>query len=378
MSHEIPAILQTLGLGTEAKLQTKFNPECVVPPVKLSKAKNVVRNLAYEAPTPADIAHFKDVAGMSTGELCRIYCVDRRKMNSYISQRGYEKGARLPSSIWASALESAELIPRLKLKPKFADIRDEVLRTSQAMPTKHELYLIQGLSGLSIEEISDKTGIELGLLKTNIIRGTIVFDEDNQYVAEKAENQISRISTTVTSLSREQWATLRDTLGVQTPAFVTLPPIIRARTLSANTDPAYSTAKGRDVVPENDSAPELPSIVKELGESSTESEFSEYDFEEDTPYFRTCHSVFEPPEPRELRQIAFWTGFSLRELALIMDISVHDLKFLMSHYAINHRTFNKRTGKEGNPKTKHLSYYQWRRLLEVFNLVEPIKFSILR
>ena len=56
-----------------------------------------------------------------------------------------------------------------------------------------------------------------------------------------------------------------------------------------------------------------------------------------------------------------------------MDIKERDIKFLMSHYAVDHVSVDRRTGRESKPKTKYIRYYQWRRLLEVFGLVSQEK-----
>ena len=374
MSNNIPNILQTLGLGTESSQNQQFNPECINQPVKLSRAKNLVANTSYEAPTPADIANYKELTALSTGDLCRLFCIDRRKMNLYISQRGYEKGERLPSAIWANMLEAAELIEPLRLKPKLADIREEVLRTSQTLPTKHELFLMVGLSGHSLEQISANTGISMDTLKLNVQRGTVVFDEESRFVPHGNDQLISKITSVDCSLSIAEWGTFREFVGATSLSFLTLPPQIRSCTMSSNTDTSFSTGKGKEPREETEDNA-VSSISASFIDKQDEPEKAQYDFDENTPYFDEYHSVFQPPEPHELRQIATWTGLSLRELALLMDIKERDIKFLMSHYAVNHVSINKKTGKESKPKTKYIRFYQWRRLLEVFNLAPQEKIT---
>ncbi len=372
MTSEISSILKTMGIGTQSAQASGFNPETIRQPVKLSRNKNVVPDMTYEDPTPSDIGHFREITGMTSGAICRMFCVDRRWTNLHISEKGYEKGARLPKSIWASMLESAELIEPLRLKPKMADIREEVLRSSQVLPTKHELFLAFGLSGLTMEQASEKTGISLETLQHNVIRGQVIFDDENNYVENDAPNALSKINTSVCSLTREEWSTLREALGATSLNFIMMPPRIRAACLSRNTDPAFSTSKQKDKADNADNE-ELAALAATIAERPKDIDLAEYDYDDSTPYFVESNALFVQPEPHELRMICTWTGLSLRELASLMDIKERDIKFLMSHYAVDHVSVDRRTGRESKPKTKYIRYYQWRRLLEVFGLVSQEK-----
>lgn len=87
---------------------------------------------------------------------------------------------------------------------------------------------------------------------------------------------------------------------------------------------------------------------------------------------------YSPPTPLELRSILFWTGYSLGELSMLLGMRPKELGFLSSKNAINHSSVNNKTQKILPARTKYISFAQWRRFIEVFNLSEPRKIPLLK
>lgn len=368
MSTRIDSLLNTFDVSRDT---SQFNLECLAGSVRLTHANKVVQNLAYEPPTPADIAQLKEITGQTTGDLARFACVDKRKINAWVSQRGFEKGERIPSSVWSALLESADLTQRFTLKPRYADIREDVLRTTQVIPTKHELFLITGIAGKSLEQLATESSLPIELLKANVIRGQFVFDENDNFIPNDNPDLLSKIQTVTAKLTLDQWASLRTAFGIEGISFLTMPPQVRNCTLSNKIDPRFSTGKGKGDRTTESSIVELPELVKKDPQ-----ELANYDYSKETAFFEHFEGLYSPPTHKELRQIFTWTGYTLAEIALIMDIRVRDLTFLMSHHSVRERENQNNEPKRA--KIQFVKYYQWRRLLEVFNLVPQHKILINR
>lgn len=377
MNNSISEFLQQhFGLGRDSSAFQSFRPECLQQPFYTNPKGFLKQNPKYEAPTPYDYGHFKEVTGMSTGDICRWLSIDNRNFNGMISQTAYENGARIPSNMWGMLVESAGIIERLIIKPRFADVREEVLETSVILPTKHELYLLIGLSGRSVESVSEESGVNLNKLIDNVHRGDTIINDDLEYVTPKHDFSLTNIHSAQVSLDVDEWQSIRKTLGIKDSTYITKVPSIKESALSPEFTYRSPYKEWRDKAKDGGYEDEKPPL-EELRQ------FYAADYEDEIsgdmrsrvfrnkakPHFPITTVEYAPPEPLELRAMLFWTGFTFGELSMLLGINTETLKFLASSRAIDHVSHNPKTGKKGKPRTKTLRYSNWRRFLEVFNLV---------
>lgn len=364
-------LLEHFNLGRDSAQFQRFNPKCLQLPFYSNPKGHLKPNPKYEDPTPYDFGEFKRITSMSTGDVCRRLRIDNRNLNAVISQTGYEKGKRLGSSLWCQLIEAAGLSERLLLKPRFADIREEVLETSQILPTRHELFLIFGLSGRTIESIAEETGVDKNKLINNVHRGDNVIDGNLEYVNPSKDHSLTNIHSPVATLNIREWKAVRSSLGIDDSSFIVMPPKIRSATLSSETEfrSPYKKVRDENANQHNEALAEIRQFyTEEIQRSIPADKFAIIETGSDTPYFALTTEEYQPPTPLELRSILFWTGYSIGELAMLLDCDVKELRFLSSFKAINHESYNPKTGKKGPPTTKTIRFNTWRRLIEVFNL----------
>jgi hypothetical protein len=365
-------LLEHFNLGRDSTRYQRFNPSCLQLPFYTNPNGHLKPNPKYDAPTPYDFGEFKRVTTMSTGDVCRRLRIDNRNFNALISQTGFEKGNKLSSSLWCQLVEAAGLSERLILKPRYADIREEVLETSQILPTRHELFLIFGLSGRTIESISAESGLDEDKLVNNVHRGDNVIDEKLEYVNPNKDHNLTNIHSPVVTLDLAEWKVLRDFLGIKDSNFILMPPKLRSATLSAETEyrsPYKKVRDESDAGKQHDPLAEIKQFyIDEIGMEIPKEQRAIIDSGFDTPYFMLSTEEYQPPTPLELRSALFWTGYSIGELSMLLDTPVRELRFLSSFKAMNHESYNPKTGKTHAPKTKTIRFNTWRRFLEVFNL----------
>lgn len=369
-------LLEHFGIGRDSSAFQSFRPECLQHPFYTNPNGFLKKNPKYEAPTPYDYGHFKEITGMSTGDICRWLSIDNRNFNGMISQTAYENGARLPCNMWGMLVESAGITERLIIKPRFSDVREEVLETSVILPTKHELYLLIGLSGRSIENISEISGVNLNKLIANVHRGGTVINDDLEYVNPNHDFSLTNIHSAQISLDIDEWQAIRNALSIKDSTYITKVPSIKETALSPEFTYRSPYKEWRDKAKEGgyeDTKAPLE-ILRQFYAADYENEInggmrSRVFRNKAKPHFPIATVEYAPPEPLELRAILFWTGFTFGELSMLLEINIDTLKFLASSRAIDHVSHNPRTGKKGKPRTKTLRYSNWRRFLEVFNLV---------
>lgn len=369
-------LLEHFNVGRDSSTFKSFRQECLEPPFFVTQKGFLKTNPKYEAPTPYDYGHFKEVTGMSTGDICRWLSVDNRNFNSMISQTGYEKGQYLPSNMWGLLIEPAGIVERLVIKPRFADVREEVLETSVILPTKHELYLLIGLSGRTIEDIAEDSGLDLTKLINNVHRGDTIINQNLEYVPPKTTHSLTKIHSATISLDISEWKALRNCLGIKNSSYITKVPSIKESALSPEVNNRSPYKSWRDKAQkgeyEENNVPlhELRQFyAAEYAEDIDKDIHSKVYRNRINPHFSITNVDYNPPQPLELRAILFWTGFTFGELSMLMGLNRQTLMFLASSRAINHSSRNNRTGNLNKPRTKTIRYSNWRRFLEAFNLV---------
>ncbi len=360
--EQLTSILaERFNLGRDANSE-RFTDGVLQHAIYANPKHHIKPNPKYRDPTPHDIGLFKKKTGMSTGEMARWLVLDNRYLNSLISATGFEKGNRMPSAMWGQLCEAAGLTDRLQLRPIFADIREEVVQTTEVLPTKHELHLLFGLSGQLYEDIAAGTGIPLDKLSSNAIRGDVVINEELTYVATP-DDQLSNVHTTTCNLTINEWHKIRKFVGID-DSYVTRPPALRNCVFGTET--GFSSPYGHIRKAHKDDAPlAIDETLATLSYNKTECVYA------------SAGVQYSPPTPLELRAIIFWTGYSLGELSMLLGMRPKELGFLSSKNAINHVSIHPKTQKAYPPKTKFISFAQWRRFLEVFNLSKPRKLTLL-
>ena len=233
--NNITDFLQTnFGLGKDSPLFANFTKECLSLPLYSNKTGILKPENSYKNPTPYDFGHFKEITGLTTGQICKRLGMDSRELSHFISQKSYEKGNSIPSSIWCQLIEAAGLSERLTLPSRLVDVRDEVLLTSQTLPTKHELFLLISISDFTLEEVAEKISIELDELKANTYKGSTAYDRKMNYIKPDLKNNLSHIHTQDVSLSIKQWLEIRELLGIKGISFIKSPPALRNSCLSTD------------------------------------------------------------------------------------------------------------------------------------------------
>lgn len=371
------------GLGQESKQNQTFNTESLAIPFNTDKHGKLHPNIKYKNPTPYDFGHFKEVTGQSTGAICKFLGMDSRDLSHFISQKSFERGNSIPSSMWGQLTEASDLTERLNLKARYIDVSDEVLLTSQSKPTKHELFLLISISKLTIEEVSELSGIELELLQNNSTKGSTAYDRKMNNLTPSLENSLTKIHTSETDLTIEQWLKIRKALNIKGIGFIKKPPQIRAACFSTDLSLYMPSpyAKTRKEVMNSEE------FKKQSLRFENSTSLAEYSNDTTEPHFITDNSEpYSPPTPKELRQIIYWTGYTFGELSTLLGIKPKELGFLTSKNAYNHVTYrDKRSGKVTNkhnpnakpspPSTRYIPYYMWRRLVETFDLTAQRKIT---
>jgi hypothetical protein len=373
------------GLGKNSTAFSNFSPECLHPPFYSNKKGIINPENKYKNPTPYDFGHYKEITGLTTGAICKILGMDSRELSHFISQKNYEKGERIPSSMWCQLIEASNLSTRTILSPRLVDVRDEVLITSQTLPTKHELFLLINISDLSTEDLANKLSLDLSELKLNTFKGTIPYDVHMNYIESNVKGNLSKIHSDPISYTVDTWLKIREALGITGISFIKRPPSIRSSCLATDMSiympspykekrkiiMSESTYISKKMQTENNNSKSIPSKDKDLPD-----------------FIVNDDEYYTPPTPKELRQIIYWTGYTFNELSMLLGIKPKDLGFLSSVQAYNHVTYRdkktkKKTNKHnpnakaGKPSTRYIPYYMWRRLIETFNLVEQKKIPVI-
>jgi|GEM_PF-2484252 len=386
MTIQIREFLKThFNLGADSDTVKKITPACLETPFYQNQRGKLKPNPDYMPPTPYDIGNFKEITSMSTGDLGRRTGIDAANMSKIIGQRNYEKNKKMHSCIWRPLVEAAGLTSRHILKPRFADIREEVLETSQILPTKHELFLICGLSGLSYEEIAEQSSLNPSRLTANARRGQSPENEHTQQKAPADLKKILELSDILTQdvdLTLEEWKCIKSALNIKGVGYITTPPRIRACTISTERETYSPYRKNRKeaehLKDESNHQDNHLTSIREFYPSLLESQndpvaandgLVTIQTDRSAPYYELSVEQYQPPTPKELMQIVRWTGFSLGEICYLIDMNTKTLAFLMSPNAEDHLYEHQKAVSDSKPKTKHIKYSQWRRLLESFNLV---------
>ena len=364
MNESLSTFLHShFNLGSESEVFKNFNRECLQKPF-YSNPKGIMKpNPEYSDPTPSDIGYFKEVTGMSTGDMGRFLSVKRVKMNSYISQKSYAKGNKFPSALWCMLTEAAGLSEKLILKPRYIDVREEVLETTAVLPTKHELFLLCGLSGLSLEDIANKSDINFETLKHNVHRGGVVINENLEYVNPKNDHSKSVIHSAKCTLTLDEWRVFRNVLGIKNTNYIRRVPTIAEAALSAEVkNPGYSDTQSisNTNIPIN----EIKQFFAESFEIEIGSKSRIYK-DRVKPHFELTTVEYAPPTPFELRAMLFWTGYTFGELSMLMSVDRLTLSYLSNFRAAS------KIERDGETKVNYrfIKYAHWRRFLEAFNLV---------
>jgi DNA-directed RNA polymerase specialized sigma24 family protein len=387
MTISIRDFLKThFNLGAESDTIKRISNACLETPFYQNPRRKLKPNPDYMPPTPYDIGAFKGITAMSTGDLARRTGIDAGNMSKIIGQRNYENNIKMSSAIWRPLVEAAGLTPSFILKPRYADIREEVLETSQILPTKHELFLICGLSGLSYEEIAEKASLKEIRITFNSRRGRSPgVNEDSPSVPETLNKilELSDILTEDVDLTIEEWRKIKDTLNIKSTGYIRTPPRIRACTISSEREVYSPYRKNRAKAQQrlgskNENENNLITSIREFYPSLLENDNAPetandglvtIQTDRSLPYYNLSVETYKPPTPRELIQLVRWTGFSLAEISYLLDMNLKNLAFLMSPNAEGHLYSNQKDKPGAKGVTKHVKYSQWRRLLEVFNLV---------
>lgn len=368
LDHLTNVLATNFGLGREAR-SAHFTEGVLCHPCYINPKKRIKPNINYAPPTPHDIALLKSKLSMSTGQLARWLLIDNRNLNALISATGYEKGNRMSTAQWCQLCEASGLTDRLIIRPIYADIREEVLETTEILPTKHELYLLFSLSGMLIEDIAALTGISLSTLKTNCLRGSTAVDENLNYV-NTDENELTKIHSTSVKLTISEWHKIRDSLSIN-ESYTRTPPKIRNCVFGLQHEGFSPYSQVRNKHKGNESGNTTTGTEEQLSVAEINYNHLTNGQPVYIPAKQPDAMNYSPPTPLELRSILCWTGYSLGELAMLLGMTPKDVAFLQSKNAINHSALHPKSKKPLPPKTKYISFAQWRRLCEVFNLCEP-------
>lgn len=322
---------QLFSLLEQSESKVKLNEKALQHYAFQSHGK-IYPNKSYSPPSINDLHAIKLNNGLSTADIYRFLQRDSRTVGGWFSPRFHEKKGVVPASAWQLLLEALELKERLILKPRYPDIRVEVFQTSQR-PTKHEFYQLMAMSRLSNKALALETEIDLLQIKKNNKRGSIKFDKHN-FTFTPAQNS-RKLQTEDCDFSFEQWLKIKPLIC---PRARHIPPLISKATISLETDYQANNRIRK-------------SSNKKVLDSRNETELVQIDLNIETPfYISNASNNYKAPTKYEFLAVLVFLGISIEELALIISCTINRVHRLIDGEEMIH-------------------FYEWRRLLEVFNLV---------
>ncbi|MAD96254.1 MAG: hypothetical protein CMB99_02905 [Flavobacteriaceae bacterium] len=317
----------TQGISEYSKLDNAFQHHGKIRP-----------NKKYSNPSINDIHTLKSDYSLSTADVARFLVRDYNRVSDWFSDSWHERSHNfIPSAAWQSLLEALNIKERMNLTPRYPDIRTEVFETS-TRPNKHEFWQLMVMAQISSKKLAELSGVEWAKIKDNKVRGALKFDgfEFAHTVSKR------KLHTSPCTFSFDEWIRIRDII---TPKKRHHPPKIRAAVTSSTSDyKIYKKDRQRDKI----------NKVKKQANSNQKVEINLKD--PSSPFFYSASENYTPPSSYEFIAILTWLGISIRECALIMSCTQKKVEDII------------------DAKSLPL-YYEWRRLLEVFNLVEGRKLN---
>lgn len=320
MNDEIEELLEEMGLKSTEK---SIEPSSLENSFYQYKGK-IKRSKQYTPPSFGDIHALKEKACISTSDIAKFCMVISKTAMKWTSPSYHENKKYIPSSVWLALVEAAGMKEKSLLTPRQPDIRIEIFETHTS-PSKHELWQLYAMSLMSKQEIAKATGINEKKLSDNFKRGKIPYDSFS--FIDKSSS--SKLETETSDLTFDEWRKLK---SVICPQKRTHPPLIREACISKNTQFDIYAHKRESKV----------TVSKSTNKAS-------FQIRKSMPLYLDTDAIYSPPNKREVRAILVFLGISFHEAAIVMGCSFNRINRFI----------------DGEIKP---SYYEWRRLLEVFQL----------
>lgn len=319
MDKSVQELIDELGLNT---FTNPLNSKTLADYAFQYKGK-IRPNSNYENPTIQDIHSIKNNHSLTTNDIARFTLVSSRTASKWASPRFHENSKIVPASAWQALLEALEIKERIRFKPRYPDVRSEVYETS-TRPTKHEFWQLLKMSMISKKKLSELSKISFEKIARNSVRGELEFE--NFSFVEQLSGR--KLKTSNTDFSFDEWVILKPLIC---PAKIYHAPKVRASTISKVSD--FDINK------------------KEQHFESCNNKiiYSQLSLKRSTPYYVDTDEKYTPPNKHEFLAIMIFVGISITEMALIMSCTKSKIERILNG--------------ENRP-----SFYEWRRLLEVFNL----------
>lgn len=339
-----------------------FSTECLIRSTFQNREnRRLYPHNQYAPPTPQDFAMFKDMTYLSTGDICCRFQIPRKSLRQIITDKGYESGKYLDYTIWRNLIESAGLVTREFIKPRYINIKPEVINSNRMLPTRDEFFTFMRYINLNYEQVAFLMGTDVSTIKENAVPGQTKLDKNLEFVRD--EKHDSDIHTNLVNFDIQLWRELLNKLNIQSYDDLKLPPALPMHTLCHEFEEYWSADSKHKKMTEEEK--EQLKTTSPLYESLTAHSYNETSTTSDTqqeqsisPYFQNITGFYQAPNRRELNSLITWSGFNLVEIAQIAGLEYSQLRFLLS------------SNSEKLGKT--IRYSNWRRLLEVFNLVQQI------
>ncbi|KZN63355.1 hypothetical protein [Pseudoalteromonas luteoviolacea] len=313
----------TKGISYSSRLDNAFQHHGKIRP-----------NKKYSNPSINDIHNLKSEYSLSTADVARFLVRDYSRVSDWFSDSWHERSNFVPAAAWQSLLEALDIKERMTLTPRYPDIRTEVFETS-TRPTKHEFWQLMAMAQISSKKLSELSGVEWEKIKENKVRGALKF-EGFEFAHTVSKRKLHTLPSTFTF---EEWVKIKDII---TPKKRHHPPRIRAAVTSSTSNyKIYKKDRTRDKNKARDTNNSTRKVEINLKDPST-------------PFFIPTDDLYIPPSSYEFIAILTWLGISIRECSLIMSCTQKKVEDIIDAKALP-------------------LYYEWRRLLEVFNLVEGKK-----
>jgi|TARA_R100001509_G_scaffold165739_2_gene149501 DNA-binding transcriptional regulator YiaG len=280
----------------------------------------------YSPPSLIDIHAVKEAHSLRTNDLARYWVVASKTASKWCSPSFHEKGQVVPASAWQSLLERLELKERIVFKPRYPDIRAEVFSTSQR-PTKHEFWQMIKMKMLTKKKLAELSGVPFEKISENSIKGKLEYDGFS-FVPQASGR---KLATEDTSFTFEEWQKIKPIIC---PPKIYHPPKVRACVLSKVTN--FDVNKGA-----SDDGLQISAEQRNT--------LAQISLKRNSPYYLETSINYAPPNKYEFLAMMIFIGLSISEMALIMSCTKTKIEQIID-------------GK------KRPSFYEWRRLLEVFNL----------
>lgn len=319
MDKSVQDLIDELGLNT---FTNPLNQKTLVDYAFQYKGK-IRPNSNYDTPSIQDIHSIKNNHSLTTNDIARFCLISSRTASKWVSPPFHEQSKIVPASAWQALLEALEIKERMEFKPRYPDIRTEVYETS-ARPTKHEFWQLLKMSMLNKKKISELSKISFEKICKNSVRGELEFE--NFSFVEQVSGR--KLKTSSTDFSFNEWLILKPIIC---PAKIYHAPKIRASVISKVSD--FDVNKKE----------------QNLNESNKKVIYSQLSLKRSTPYYLDTDEKYTPPNKQEFLAVMIFVGISITEIALIMSCTKSKIERIIKG--------------ENRP-----SFYEWRRLLEVFNL----------